>query len=72
MIINPRGRAPNPDNRFVCSFEGSGMDFNYTFLDNDSIIETGHATGPRVIQVLFEEFKRGRLSMGITRLPRRS
>lgn len=62
MITNPRGKAPNPDCRFLMRFSGSGRQFKYEFYDGILIVEWGVATGPRVIEVLFEEFKRWRLA----------
>ncbi|MCW8087807.1 hypothetical protein [Sabulicella glaciei] len=37
-------------------------DFAFVFRDRGETIATGSASTPRVVYLLFEEFKRGRLS----------
>ncbi|RKK04818.1 hypothetical protein EBE87_20265 [Pseudoroseomonas wenyumeiae] len=57
-----RAEAPNPGGRFRVHMVGSGRGFTYEFLDHGVVHESGDASTPNVIWLLFEEFKRGRLS----------
>jgi hypothetical protein len=53
---------PHDPARFRVHMIGGGSGFAYELLDRGTVIERGEATAQRIVWLLFEDFKRGRLS----------
>jgi hypothetical protein len=58
-----RREALSPDSRFRSYFADSGSVCTYVFLDHGIPHEKGEASSLTVVWLLFDEFKRGRLSV---------